>query len=414
MSQINTMIAAARFQRRALAKAENPKDIAQSATRRLPSIQYLRAVAALMVVLFHVTGQSAIVGAAGVDIFFVVSGFVMWIVIDGENVNPLRFAYDRGARILPLYWLCTLLLASAAILHPDLFSRLRPNPEWLVYSLALLPSYQPGTANIYPILSQGWTLCYEMFFYAILFVATLAPRPRRALIVSASLLAFIAVGFLYPSKAAAAQVYTSPLLAEFLLGLWFGKLFSSNRFSTLWVARLLIAIGLAGMAIAAYSGEDPHAWNRVIMWGMPAFALVAGFVSLEKARGPYDFRIGRLLGDASYSIYLTHGLFISVLTHLWKVAGADQPASLNAMAFAAIGLLVCTVGGTLVHLSLERPITKALQRSPWTPSRFLLAGRLATTFNYKFSHSLCAGEPLGRVVFDLPLKGVPDAQGREK
>ncbi len=355
-----------------------------NAIRRLPSIQYLRAIAALMVVAFHIIGRSALVGAAGVDIFFVMSGFVMWLVIDCEDVKPLRFAYDRGARLLPLYWLCTLVLAIAAILLPHLFSRLHLTPEWIASSLVLLPSYQPGTGDIFPVLNQGWTLSYEMFFYAILFVATFAPRSWRSLVVSGFLFASISVGLWHAPRTAMVQVYTNPLLAEFLLGFLFVRFFSEKAFSTSWAAGLLIVVGLAGFVIAAFHGEQPDGWRRVIVWGCPAFALVAGCVNLERIPSHRSFRTGQLLGDASYSIYLTQGLFISLLTHLWKLFGSDKSDVMHVMAFAAIGLLVCTIGGTLVHLLVERPILKTLRRSYKTQSWFHRVKQMAMASNYQF------------------------------
>ena len=149
---------------------------ARSGTR-YDSIQILRAVAALAVVVFHAGQRVAVpfgVGQAGVDIFFVISGFVMWIVSDNGK-TPIEFIRARILRIVPLYWVATLLMAVGAWL--GLFPRMRVAWDDLLASLFFVPYYSlSSTKEIVPVLRQGWTLNYEMFFYVSFALALMLKR----------------------------------------------------------------------------------------------------------------------------------------------------------------------------------------------------------------------------------------------
>lgn len=353
--------------------------------QRLLSIQLLRALAALMVVTFHVSGSSWLVGAAGVDIFFVISGLVMWIVTALPNVRPSTFAFDRLARILPLYWICTLVLAVTSLALPKIFPSLSVTPGWLIASLLLWPSYEPGTSHIWPVLAQGWTLTYEMLFYAILLLAQLLDASRRTLFVTGAILGLVVLGILLPPDSAALTVYTNPLLLEFLAGYWLGKLATAGLLKEFRSGYMALTIAVIGFGAAIVNGSDPSGWMRLLQWGLPALALVAAAMAFEpviaalfkKATTSALMRLGALLGDASYAIYLTHGFAISVLKKLWGLAHLPQPHSADIgsgleAAYFAVALVACAIVGILVHLTLERWIILKLR--PFRP----LAKKIAT------------------------------------
>ncbi|QCI68144.1 acyltransferase family protein [Phreatobacter stygius] len=336
--------------------------VASEARGRLNAIQYLRAAAALMVVAFHVLGPAWTVGSAGVDVFFVISGFVIALVTNSPTVTPLGFAYDRAARILPLYWLCTLVLALAVAIAPALFPRLPFSSEWLVMSLAMLPAFKPGTSDVFPMLYQGWTLNYEAFFYVVALIAVFLPLRQRFLAISAILVAFLAAGHWFPSSKAWARVYTDPLLIEFLAGYAFGHL----RLHGLRLGRLaghaLVAFGLFGFGLAAMSGEGPDGWHRILVWGVPAFCLVAGGVVVEDRGALPTIPLAGLIGEASYAIYLTHGLAISLLVVVWRRLGLMTPDGLDAPALAVATFGLCVAGGIVFHRLVEQPLQRRLKR----------------------------------------------------
>ena len=169
------------------------------APRQFQSIQYLRALAALGVVIFHASPAEHpfMVGNAGVDIFFVISGFIMWSITEERPASPAAFLKDRLIRIAPLYWLLTTLLVVGALVVPKLFPNLRIDLPYVAGSFLFVPMRPPGSTGadpIWPVLVQGWTLNYEMFFY-VLFSLCLFLRPSlRLAAISLTLLCCVMAG----------------------------------------------------------------------------------------------------------------------------------------------------------------------------------------------------------------------------
>ena len=191
----------------------------------LYSIQYLRAFAALLVVFHHARiplpwlydPLAEYKGLAfGVDIFFVISGFVMYSAAKSENV--VEFLRRRIVRIVPLYWIATITLfllsekRNILSIGSDKFLH-------IAKSLLFIPHWNLGfPSEIWPYLVPGWTLNYEMFFYFI-FAVGLAFRKIEG-IVSAGILLLVLIGAVYCPSGAIASTYTSPMLLEFLFGIW--------------------------------------------------------------------------------------------------------------------------------------------------------------------------------------------------
>lgn len=258
--------------------------------RRLRSVQVLRGVAACGVVFHHAYGTvhhfgPSVIGAAGVDLFFVISGFIMATVATGRS--PVGFLSDRIWRIYPMWILA--LVPWALVSHHEAPS--------VVSSIALWPIY--GGAFHNPILSVGWTLCFEMLFY-VSFAAALASRawiPLGAFVLCA------AASF---TGAALFQYLGSPMIVEFLFGVAIARLPRSER-----LGPLFILAGVCAFAVAPYWFYNvylgPAACDRVIQWGLPAAAIVYGAISLDRFVGK-AFDIPVFLGNASYSIYLFHPL----------------------------------------------------------------------------------------------------------
>lgn len=338
-----------------------------SNSQRVPqwiSIQYLRAIAALMVVLHHVRNpepwlfnplSGVTFGQAGVDIFFVISGFIMYAAARDEA--PGIFVYRRLVRVAPLYWCATLIAvpifyrAFLIKLDPQLFGV-------LAQSLAFIPHYNLAhPTEIWPLLVPGWTLCYEMFFYLIFAVALW--RGRVLPLVVAITAAVVAIGFLYRGDSAILRTYTDPIILEFTMGLLLA------RMVTLWrggiaAAALLLPIGLILLPLTA----EPGPW-RVLQWGVPALMLVAGALALE-ARGALPrSRALKSLGDASYSLYLVHPIVIAIM------AKVVQKLPVNGWPQFIVMIVLCTVAsivaGLIVHAGVEKPLLRALRRGGRQP-----------------------------------------------
>ena len=151
-------------------------------------IQYLRGIAALMVVWHHSSSQIPALnrffpgssGAHGVDLFFVISGFIMAVTTTGAGLTPLQFLRRRVVRVVPLYWILTLAMVGLALVAPSLFRTLKVTADTLVQSLLFIPHFSTSfTDKAWPLLVPGWTLNYEMYFYVILAVILLLPAAWR-------------------------------------------------------------------------------------------------------------------------------------------------------------------------------------------------------------------------------------------
>lgn len=328
---------------------------APTTSSRLASIQYLRAAAALMVLGYHVVGEAGVIGAAGVDVFFVISGFVIGLVTTGRRVDPLAFAYDRATRILPLYWLFTALLVVTKLAAPGLLPRLPLDAAWIAKSFLLVPTVLPGTTGTFPFLYQGWTLWYEVLFYAAALVAIVSAPRRQTAALTAMLAALIALGMALRPQGAIGATLTDPLLVEFLAGYWFAVWRARGGRLSAIAGAALLAGGIAGLAAAAFAAGAPEGWPRVVWWGLPAMALFVGAVSLDDGGHAREWTIPRLLGDASYAIYLSHGIAVSLLLLLWRLAGMPFTDAASQIIPALVTFGLATAIGVAVHLAVERP-----------------------------------------------------------
>ena len=318
------------------------------------SIQYLRGFAAFGVLLFHAAdraGGSFGVGAAGVDVFFVISGFIMWLVTCRKSPSPGEFLLRRVQRIVPLYWGLTLAVAATAIAVPAAFPAMQPTFAHVAQSLLFAP-HRDETGLIAPLIVPGWTLNYEMFFYVLFAAALLAPGRVRPWALSVALVGLVAIHPLGDAQNALWATYTNPLLLEFGAGVWLGKAWSEGRLPGRGVGALLIVLGLAGFTAVNVARIDLEP-VRVLAWGLPAFAMVAGAVSLERAGPLPHWWPLRTLGDASYSVYLVHGLAISAAFRLLQMVGVQAPG----VTFTA-SILTGAAAGLVTYQLVEKPLMK--------------------------------------------------------
>ncbi|MEL6364170.1 MAG: acyltransferase [Pseudomonadota bacterium] len=337
------------------------------------SLQGLRAVAVLMVVLLHVAltevrfaNGAAIdfrlgeIGGAGVDLFFVLSGFIMMHVtrgLAGGAQGAARFAAARALRIYPLHWVVSLPLLAVFVAAPDLINASQAAAPNLVASFLLLP------AEGLPLNPVAWTLEHEMYFYLVFaLVLVAAPGRWRLPALCAWMFAVVAGSIAYgPGAPPALQLLFHPLSAEFFLGAVAGAL--AERAPPR--GRLIFAIGLA-LFLAALVWRavfDPDAmfpvrWERVLLFGPGATLMVLGAAVAESSgRGLPNPAWTVRLGDASYAIYLAHVPAIVAVGRLWApVDGpglSDNVAAVLAMTAAGVG------AGYAAHVLVERRLLRA-------------------------------------------------------
>jgi exopolysaccharide production protein ExoZ len=320
-------------------------------------IQYLRALAALSVVwghsLYSIQGAAQQLGApwfgaSGVDLFFVISGFIMVVTTDRADVTPLRFLALRVIRVVPLYWLATL----AWIAYTALAESTACPPAAIVKSLLFVPYRSAGPpAGVWPILQNGWTLNFEMFFYLLFALALAAPRRLGTAALALTLVALVATGRLFgPFSQPLASTYTSPYLSEFVAGMILAHGWRKGEpRDSLLQSLVLIAFG-------CYCLGGLH--SRLTIVG-GAFLVVAG--SLNPKFAAIESRPLMALGNASYSIYLIHQLVLAGLVPLWT--GLFPVATtLSSVCFLVLALLACALGGLLCYRWIERPLLARLRK----------------------------------------------------
>lgn len=318
----------------------------------LNSLQYLRALAALAVVVFHAgekTGLHFTIGAAGVDIFFVISGFVMYLTTANRSITPGRFMLDRVKRIVPLYWMATGVMIAGA--WAGLFPNLVLETKHVLASLFFVPMQSPSNGGIWPVLVQGWTLNFEMFFYLI-FAASLFFSGRWRLSVPLALLsALVIADLVIEPSGAMALTYTRPILLEFAAGMLIAFCWLKG-----WVPRwtegaLLALAGLAGFALIFALGL---AFDTAIC-GPLAAMLVFGAMTLDKHGKVPVLPLPAYLGNASYSIYLWHTFAVSVIAKVSAALGL--PPAVALVAAIAAG----TLAGAISYQLIEQPLNALLK-----------------------------------------------------
>lgn len=316
----------------------------------LISVQALRALAAWAVVCHHFMqiffdfeargpiGQLFIdKGAVGVDIFFVISGLVIFLSTEGKTLPPARFLLYRLFRIVPAYWLYTILMALLVVFARPLLPDQTVDWSHLLLSLLFIPTENPGGYGIYPTLNVGWTLNYEMLFYVLFAWALLFRLQVRLLVVAALLFAVCQAwtGFGWVS-----EFYRSDIVYEFLLGIGIGMLYRRGWIGpALWLP--LLGIGAALLAIYHLPPEP-----RLLNWGVPSAVLVMASMALE--RHVERNRLLKLLGDCSYSVYLMHVLVLSAGGYLARRYG------INPYLMFVVCALAIAVGSWLSYEWVEK------------------------------------------------------------
>lgn len=326
--------------------------------RVLVGIQLLRAAAALAVLLHHAfekLGMRFAVGAAGVDVFFVISGFIILHSLAARPMAPGAFLWNRAARIIPLYWAVTLGITALAVLAPPVMPGLQPDAWRVLASLLFIPHRNPQ-GDIFPLLVPGWTLNYEVFFYALAALAWAAPAAWRLRIFFGALLALVALGLAWRPENPMLATWTSGLLLQFAAGGALALGFARGTVPGRAWGVVLLAGGVAAYAGLEWSGWYSETW-RFLAWGLPACCIVLGALALEPRREAAWMGALRRLGDASYSIYLLHTLVVAVMFRL--------VAPHSSLLFVLASLVAAVMVGLLSFRLFEQPVGRWLRGMAW-------------------------------------------------
>ncbi|MBJ2152691.1 acyltransferase [Paracoccus sp. IB05] len=339
---------------------------------KLNSIQVLRAYAALSVMVGHAILEAMTNHGvdperfnefpfiAGVDIFFVISGFIMYHTSAsdfGEPGGAHKFLWRRFIRVVPLYWaftslmVVTLVFLSGSVRSTEL--------EWwnVISSYLFIPSARES-GKVVPILSLGWTLNYEIFFY-VLFAAAMAFNRKVGVVV---LLAFVAafsiIGAVFQPSWAPMAFWTNSIILEFGFGVILAVYFDHiRRYAGILCCYILFIVGFVLLVFLSDTAPD---LPRFIKGGIPAAIILCGCLTVPNTA---DARIPKfllLLGDSSFALYLCHRFVMRPLTIFMGDAGGE-----NFLISIAIYVIATTTISSIVAIVVfkyfETPLIKFLR-----------------------------------------------------
>lgn len=346
-----------------------PPPYAPERAGTLVLVQALRVIAALFVVYVHAQVDAvhfagpegfamnrALPWEVGVDIFFVISGFVIVHATRrqfGEPGAVRTFAARRLIRVIPLYWLATALFLAVVLSLPGALNSPRPSLSEVAASFLFIP-YINGAGNAQPVLSLGWTLNYEMAFYAV-FAAAMAvgwTRRRTVLLVAAFFAALTGLGALVALPMPLA-FWANPMALEFVAGMGIALARDTGGRPGIILRTVLAAVAIRML----YDDLTHDGIDRAIALGVPAAMLVMAAVFGPEPRLPRPVsRLLVLLGDASYALYLFHPFALRG-TRL-MLSGTEVAPS----AYIVISMLAAVALSVVVHLGFERPVLRYLRR----------------------------------------------------
>jgi exopolysaccharide production protein ExoZ len=337
----------------------------------LESIRVLRGLAALLVVVYHsfeyvsLHGQPFAkglfnFGAVGVDVFFLLSGFVMAYSMGSDGAyesklsSGIDFMVKRIIRVAPMYWIGASISICLFQAMPGRFRFFSTSWGHYFESILFLPHGDEWL--IRPILSQGWTLYHEMYFYLVLAIGiVLFGRKISPIFASAFILMFSALGAVDVTAGHIVwpMLVASPMNAEFVMGALICYVFKSD-------SRIaMVAMAIVGLTLSIFGSGDyslERSWRRVFAWGGGATVAFVLALSAESAIRGFSKWGGRWLGDISYSLYIFHGFSFSAVDLLVSPIFPAQ-----AMGVRVLGLVFGSlISAWVIYSLIEQPLTMRL------------------------------------------------------
>jgi exopolysaccharide production protein ExoZ len=345
--------------------AQIARSLAHSGTPRtqLLSIQYLRGLAALSVLVTHALqwplAEMNIVllktGRLGVDVFFVISGFIITTIAGDGRFNPKEFLVRRAFRILPAYWAATFLITILAIAIPAQFRTTIPTIEGLIKSLLFIPSLEPKA----PLLLLGWSLNFEVFFYLLFASLFFLRSEARTLVLLGIFTLLVGVGQFATGLSHVEAIYTSPSLIGFSLGTILAQAYRHGLFARFyaqlrWATIAAPCVLLIAFYVVDWNGSEEIAlWKHVLM-SSTALSIVLLGLNHEAAGEVTHVKSLKYIGDISYSVYLFHLFAVGAI---WAIAKRlfDIHQPLVYVSFAALAVLAGLATGLVCHHFIEKP-----------------------------------------------------------
>lgn len=352
---------------------------------KLSSIQVLRGIAASLVVLLHILASidtyysSSLLSyyptlasflETGVDVFFVISGFIMFAVTQKKFGQGYAWTFlkKRAFRVLPLYWVFTLLYVILLLLIPSAFNTSSFDLLKLIQSLLFIPHVN-NSGDVMPVVSVGWTLNFEMYFYICFAVALLFSKKVGLFFALIIIVLGLAFQYLSGINHVAFSIISNSLILEFLMGvlvsIFYFKFYANKEKLSIVHNRKkinifgsLILLLLIIYWVVLYKSLIAHQLPRFILWGVPSVLLLIVFISFEPLIK--NWKRGVFIGDISYSLYLIQVFTLPVVI---KIA---MLTSLNSFLFIVfVGCCqyaVSIISATWSYKLIEIPFTEYLNK----------------------------------------------------
>lgn len=335
--------------------------------RKLVLVQALRAIAALIVVFLHAQFDAvhfagergfvpnrALPWEVGVDIFFVISGFIIVYSskkIFGKSGSRQEFLVRRLIRIVPLYWLATLVFLGVALIMPHALNSPSPTAAEILASFLFFPlTNSLGIAQ--PVLTLGWTLNYEMAFYMIFAAAVVWPRKRAIYTVALVFCSLVGLGAVFALPMPFA-FWANTMALEFVFGMGIALARDTGGRPGI-ILRAVLAY------VAIYMLRENlmvDGIDRVFALGVPATMLVmAAVLGQEPRLPPIIARMLVLLGDASYALYLFHPIALRSMRLI--LSGTD----IGPWTYIGLSVSAAVVLSIVIHLAFEKPVMRYLRK----------------------------------------------------
>lgn len=303
----------------------------------------------------------------GVDLFFVISGFIIFYSSQkyqgAPHPNRTFFAH-RIARLVPLYWLCTALFLiifvfkrSLGFAQADKF----PSIPAIISSLVFFPyDVHPISSGLaFPAYNLGWTLNYEMYFYGLFALCLARSQTQTAVRILVGLCCIVFFGAIFKPDMLPFSFWCQPIILEFGAGIAIAVAFRRGvelplplRLGLIGLGFLLIAVLPFG-APAEIGGTNLNDFGRFYIWGIPAALIIAGAALGPDVKKNSWLSMPIEIGNASYSLYLVHPFAIFLVSILFRRFGILRILPLPY--FVGIVIVLASIVAVMSYRLFERP-----------------------------------------------------------
>jgi len=344
--------------------------------KTINNIQILRFIASAMVLFGHVQHEAGempyldktfyepwmpVFFPGGVDIFFIISGFIMYMLSKDNFGRPdaaRQFIWRRIARVVPSYWLFTTAMVASALIFSGYVTHSALDFGHVLASYFFVPAQNPY-GRYFPMLILGWTLNFEMMFYSVFAIALLFSHRTGVLFITGAIALMGIVGIVAPPHSTSFAFWCNPIIFEFLFGIALAHLRISGIRLSLPIVLTLSVASIVAMVVVQSLGIAGHFWTARPLWmGLPALALCAAFALFEEAPGMGPVKRALVFGgDVSFVLYLSHPFALTLISMLWKKAGLT-----DAWLYVAVANVFSLAVACALHVLIEKPSTSSINR----------------------------------------------------